>query len=140
MKRYMNTALLYAILAMVGGVFYREFTKFNGFTAKTTLSVVHTHYFLMGMVFFLLLLVLEKNFFFTGAKTGRVLVLYHVGLNLTTVMLVVRGVTQVLGTTLSSGMSAAISGMAGIGHILLGVSLILLLLQIKRAVWNEKAV
>lgn len=134
MKRYMNTALLYAILAMVGGVFYREFTKFNGFTAKTTLSVVHTHYFLLGMVFFLLLLVLEKNFAFTGAKTGRVLALYHVGLNLTAVMLVVRGVTQVLGTALSSGMSAAISGMAGIGHILLGVSLVLLLLQVKRAV------
>ena len=31
-------------------------------------------------------------------------------------------------------MSAAISGMAGIGHILLGVSLILLLLQVKRSV------
>ncbi|OUO43005.1 DUF2871 domain-containing protein [Flavonifractor sp. An306] len=134
MKRYMNTALLYAILAMVGGVFYREFTKFNGFTAKTTLSVVHTHYFLMGMVFFLLLLVLEKSFSFTGPKTGRVLVFYHVGLNLTAVMLVIRGVTQVLGTTLSSGMSAAISGMAGIGHILLGVSLVLLLVQLKRAV------
>ena len=55
MKRYMNMALLYAILAMAGGVFYREFTRFNGFTAKTTLSVVHTHYFLLGMVFFLLL-------------------------------------------------------------------------------------
>lgn len=134
MKRYMNTALLYAILAMVGGVFYREFTKFNGFTAKTTLSVVHTHYFLMGMVFFLLLLVLEKSFSFTGPKTGRVLVFYHVGLNLTAVMLVIRGVTQVLGTTLSSGMSAAISGMAGIGHILLGVSLVLLLMQLKRAI------
>lgn len=134
MKRYMNTALLYAILAMVGGVFYREFTKFNGFTAKTTLSVVHTHYFLMGMVFFLLLLVLEKSFSFTGPKTGRVLVFYHVGLNLTAVMLVIRGVTQVLGTALSSGMSAAISGMAGIGHILLGVSLVLLLVQLKRAV------
>ncbi len=134
MKRYMNTALLYAILAMVGGVFYRDFTKFNGFTAKTTLSVVHTHYFLMGMVFFLLLLVLEKSFSFTGPKTGRVLVFYHVGLNLTAVMLVIRGVTQVLGTTLSSGMSAAISGMAGIGHILLGVSLVLLLVQLKRAV------
>ena len=134
MKRYMNTALLYAILAMVGGVFYREFTKFNGFTAKTTLSVVHTHYFLMGMVFFLLLLVLEKSFSFTGPKTGRVLVFYHVGLNLTAVMLVIRGVTQVLGTTLSSGMSAAIFGTAGIGHILLGVSLVLLLVQLKRAV------
>lgn len=119
---------------MVGGVFYREFTKFNGFTAKTTLSVVHTHYFLLGMVFFLLLLVLEKNFSFTGPKTGRVLVLYHVGLNLTAVMLVVRGVFQVLGTALSSGMSAAISGVAGIGHILLGISLVLLVVQVKRSV------
>ena len=134
MKRYANTALLYAILAMVGGVFYREFTKFNGFTAKITLSVVHTHYFLLGMVFFLLILVLEKAFSFTGAKTGRVLALYHVGLNLTAVMLVVRGVFQVLGTSLSAGMNAAISGIAGIGHILLGVSLILMLLQIKHSV------
>ncbi len=134
MKRYINTALLYAILAMAGGVFYREFTKFNGFTAKTTLSVVHTHYFLLGMVFFLLLLVLEKNLSFTGTTTGRVLFLYHLGLNLTAVMLVVRGVTQVLDTPLSSGMSAAISGIAGLGHILLGVSLVLLLLQIRKRV------
>lgn len=134
MKRYSNTALVYAILAMVGGVFYREFTKFNGFTARTTLSMVHTHYFLLGMVFFLLLLVLEKNFSFTGAATGRVLAVYHVGLNLTAVMLAVRGVIQVLGNTLSSGVNAAISGMAGTGHILLGVSLVLLLLQVKRSV------
>ena len=134
MKRYMNAALLYAILAMVGGVFYREFTKVNGFTAKTALAVVHTHYFLLGMVFFLLLLVLEKNFSFTGPKTGRVLVIYHVGLNLTAVMLVMRGAVQVLGTALSAGMDAAISGMAGVGHILLGMSLLLLLLQIKRSV------
>lgn len=139
MKRYMNMALVYAILAMVGGVFYREFTKFNGFTGRTTLGVVHTHYFLLGMVFFLLLLLLEKNFSFTGAKTGRILVAYEIGLNLTAVMFVVRGVTQVLGTALSSGMSAAISGMAGIGHILLGVSLVLLLVQIKRSVSVAKA-
>ncbi len=138
MKRYMNVALVYAVLAMVGGVFYREFTKFNGFTAKTTLGVVHTHYFLMGMVFFLLLLLLEKNFFFTGKKTGRILVAYHIGLNLTAVMFVVRGITQVLGTSLSSDMSAAISGVAGIGHILLGVSLVLLLVQIKRSVSGTK--
>ena len=68
MKRYMNTALLYAVFAMAGGVFYREFTKFNGFTGKTTLSVVHTHYFLLGMVFFLLLLLLEKKLFLHWCK------------------------------------------------------------------------
>lgn len=134
MKRYMNTALLYAVFAMAGGVFYREFTKFNGFTGKTTLSVVHTHYFLLGMVFFLLLLLLEKNFSFTGAKTGRVLAAYHIGLNLTAVMFVVRGLTQVLAPALSRGMDAAISGMAGIGPILLGVSMVLLLVQIRRSV------
>ena len=134
MKRYINAALLYAFLAMAGGVFYREFTKFNGFTGKTTLSVVHTHYFLLGMVLFLLLLLLEKSFSFTGPKTGLVLAVYHVGLNLAALMLVVRGVAQVLSPGLSSGMSAAISGMAGIGHILLGVSLVILLGQIRRSV------
>ena len=138
MKRYINSALLYAVLAMAGGVFYREFTKFNDFTGKTTLSVVHTHYFLLGMTFFLVLLLLEKSFSFTGAKTGRVLAVYHVGLNLAAAMLVVRGVTQVLIPTLSSGMSAAISGIAGIGHILLGVSIVLLLMQVKRAVSAAK--
>ena len=86
LKRYMNASVLYAILAMVGGVFYREFTKFNSFTAKTSLGVVHTHYFLLGMVVFLLLLLLEKNFSFTGAKTKRLLLTYHIGLNLTAVM------------------------------------------------------
>lgn len=139
MKRYINWALLYAVLAMAGGVFYREFTKFNGFTGKTTLSVVHTHYFLLGMVFFLVLLLLEKSFSFTGAKTGRVLAVYHVGLNLAAAMLVVRGVVQVLVPALSSGMSAAISGVAGIGHILLGVGMVLLLVQVKRAVSAAKA-
>ncbi len=134
MKRCMNAALAYAVLAMAGGVFYRELTRFAGFTGRTALAVVHTHYFLLGMVFFLLLLLLEKNFSFIGSRTGRVLAVYHAGLNLTAVMLAVRGVAQVLGTPLSSGMDAALSGVAGIGHILLGVSLVLLLVQIRRGV------
>ena len=132
MKRYLNCALLYALLAMAGGVFYREFTRFTGFTGKTTLSVVHTHYFLLGMVFFLLLLLLEKAFSFTGPKTGKVMAVFHLGLNVTGAALAVRGIFQVLGTALSSGMNAAISGVAGIGHILLGVSMVLLLLQLKK--------
>ncbi len=134
MKRYMNAAFLYAVLAMVGGVFYREFTKLNGFTGSTALAVVHTHYFLLGMVFFALLVLLEKSFAFANAWTGKTLIAYHTGLNLTNVMFVVRGVTQVLGTPLTSGMDAAISGIAGIGHMMLGVSLALVLWQIRRAV------
>ena len=134
MKRYANASLLYALIAMAGGVFYREFTKFSGFTGKTALSVVHTHYFLLGMVFFLLLLLLEKSFAFSGEKTGCVLALYHVGLNVTGAALLVRGVAQVLALPLSRGMDASLSGVAGIGHLLPGVSLVLLLLRIRKKV------
>lgn len=134
MKRYANASLLYALIAMSGGVFYREFTKFSGFTGKTALSVVHTHYFLLGMVFFLLLLLLEKSFAFSGEKTGCVLALYHVGLNVTGAALLVRGVAQVLALPLSRAMDASLSGVAGIGHLLLGVSMVLLLLRIRKKV------
>lgn len=134
MKKYANSALVYAILAMVGGVFYREFTKFNGFTGTTSLGFVHTHYFALGMIGFLLLLLLEKNLSFTDRSVGRAVAAYHAGLNVTAGMLVVRGVTQVLDIALTRGASAAISGIAGLGHIVLGVSIVLILLGVKRAV------
>lgn len=133
MKKYANSALVYAILAMVGGVFYREFTKFNGFTGTTSLGFVHTHYFALGMIGFLLLLLLEKSLSFTDRSVGRAVAAYHVGLNVTAGMLVVRGVTQVLDIALTRGASVAISGIAGLGHIVLGVSIVLILLGVKRA-------
>lgn len=45
-------------------------------------------------------------------------------------MLIVRGIIQVLDLNV---VSALISGIADIGHIILGVSLILILLDIKKA-------
>lgn len=132
-KRYANLALIYAILAMVFGVFYREFTKFNGFTAKTSLSVMHTHYFMLGMVFFLLLMLLEKSFPFSDRKNvGALLLIYQIGLNIAGLAFLVRGITQVLQIGPSRGFDASISGIAGIGHIFLGVSMILLLFNIKK--------
>lgn len=137
-KRYMNAALLYAILAMAGGVFYREFTKALGYTGTTTLAFVHVHWFMLGMAFFLILLLVEKTYRFSNAWTAKALVGYHIGLNLTVVMLVVRGVLQALGTPLASGADAAISGIAGLGHLVLGVSLVLVLVRIRRAVIADR--
>ena len=132
MRRYGTAAVVYTALALAGGVFYREFTKFQGFTGETALSVVHTHYFLLGMMVFLLLALLERSFSFTTRAVRRGLIVYHIGLTLTAGMLVVRGVLQVLGTELSSGLDASVSGVAGIGHLLLGGSLLLVLLQLRR--------
>ena len=42
MKKLLNTAFVYALAAMAGGVFYREFTKFNGFTGRTALGQYRT--------------------------------------------------------------------------------------------------
>ena len=52
-------------------------------------------------------------------------------IKITAIMLVARGIVQVLDLDV---VSAVISGIAGIGHIILGVSLILILLDIKKSV------
>ena len=133
-KRYFNAVIAYAILAMTGGVFYREFTKYADFTGKTNLSLVHSHYFVLGMVFFLLLALLEKSFAFSATKGVKGwITVYHVGLNLTTACLFLRGLAQATQTALSSGLDASLSGMSGIGHALLGAGMLALLLLIRNS-------
>ena len=131
-KRYANLTFTYAVIAMVFGVFYREFTKFSHFTGQTNLAFLHTHYFLLGMFFFLALMLIEKVLPFSDRNTGKLLIAYQAGLNITGLGFLLRGLTQVWGTELSRGLDASISGIAGIGHILLGVCLILLLLKIRK--------
>ena len=121
MKRLMNASIVYGVLGLIGVVFYREFTKLNGFTI---LSVVHTYYLVLGMVLFLLLVVVEKNFHFVDNKVSKYLLFYHIGLNLTVVMLTIRGVVQVIILDVSSAV------LFGIAHLILGVSMISVLLSI----------
>lgn len=131
MKRLMNASIVYAILGLMGGVFYREFTKLNGFTDFTTLSVVHTHYLMLEMVLFLLLVLFEKNFHFVDNKVLKYLIFYHIGLNLTVVMLTIRGVVQVLSLDVSSAV------LSGIGHLILGIFMILVLISIRNCIKNS---
>ena len=135
MKKYLNISLAYAIAAMVGGIFYREFTKYNEFTGITALSKVHAHLFLLGMLVFLVVALYGAHNDLQKIKTFRVFLwTYNVGVSLTSVMLAVRGVAQVRGLALSTVANASISGIAGIGHILTGIGIILLLLSFKKLV------
>lgn len=134
MKKALNTSLAYAVAAMIGGVFYREFTKFNHFTGATVLRGVHAHLFMLGMVMFLLVALFAQRTPLEQQKSFRMfMVLYNIGVVLTAVMMGIRGVMQVLAVPLSSGASASISGMAGIGHILTGAGIILLFISLKKA-------
>lgn len=138
MKKFYRLSAAYAIAGIIGGVFYREFTKFNQFTGTTSLGFVHTHAFMLGLFFFLIVLLLEKQFKLTESKKMKsFLLFYNGGLSLTIIMLVVRGITTVLNTSLSAAMNAAISGIAGVGHILLGIGLLYFFLILKEKIGSE---
>ena len=137
--KLINTAWVYALLAMAGGVFYREFTKFNGFVGKTTLSVVHTHLFLLGMIFFLVAALFQFQVDVAGQKRFHLFYLiYNIGVAIMVIMLIWRGITQVQGAELSRALDASISGIAGIGHICTGIGIILYFTMLKAAVRNQK--
>ena len=138
MKKYLNISLFYAIAAMVGGVFYREFTKFNGFDSATALGKVHTHLFILGMIVFLIVaLFVSRNNSVPKHKCFKAfMVTYNTGVILTAIMMLARGTIQVLGIGLAKGIDAAISGVAGIGHILTGAGIILLLLSLIKTAKN----
>ncbi len=132
MKRYLNFSLAYAIAAMAGGVFYREFTKWNKFSGTTTLGKVHAHLFFLGMMMFMVVAAFAKNYDLQKQKTFRIfLYVYNIGVPLTVIMMMIRGITQVLNLSLSSAMDAAISGTAGIGHILVSIGIILFITTLK---------
>jgi len=134
LKKYLNATIVYASLALAAGVFYREFTKYTAYTGRTNLSFLHTHYFVLGMFFFLALALLERAFAFSAQKSSKVWVgLYHVGLNITTACLFLRGLAQATETVLSPALNGSLSGVSGIGHIVLGTSMIALLILIRKS-------
>ena len=137
MKKYLNVSLIYALAAMAGGVFYREFTKFNRFSGVTVLGKVHTHLFLLGMLVYLVIALYAAHNDLGKLRSFRAFLwCYNIGVPLTAAMMVARGVPQVLGLTLSNAASASISGIAGIGHILTGAGIVLLLVSLKKLAKN----
>lgn len=51
-----------------------------------------------------------------------------------------RGLVQVLTDNAEKGPDASISGISGIGHIIMGVSMILILVKVKKAAVNKQTV
>lgn len=133
MKKIYFASLVYLVLGLGFGVFYREFTKANNFPADghTQLSVVHTHLLSLGFLFLLILLVLEKNFkmsehgFFKPAFW-----LFNAGLVIATSMMVWHGSYQVLGLEFGE----ALVGIAGVGHIVMSLGLVGLMATLGPAV------
>ena len=118
MKKLINTSMVYMAAALAGGVFYREFTKYFGFTGKSTLGYLHVHLLVLGTVLFLFLGLAAKSTDLLEKKQFHTFVtVYNIILPLFTAVMLVRGILQVTGISISHGADAAIAGIAGLTHI-----------------------
>lgn len=130
MKKYLNLSAFYLALGLISGVFYREFTKMNNFEGKTVLGTLHTHTLVLGFVLFLIVLILVKTFQISEVKSFSKWIIFHnVALIYMLVALLVRGVLQVTG-----GDFTGLNHIAGLGHALLGVSLVWFIVIINKSI------
>lgn len=134
MKKLINTAFYYSIAAMVAGVFFREATRMLDYTQRTYLSLSHGHLFMLGTVVMLLLAILSTILDFAkqpGFKKS--FLVYNIGLIWTVIMFEVHGMMQLFNMEIT----AMISGIAGLGHIIWGIGLVWILLQVKKSAKNH---
>ena len=71
MKKLFYAASIYLVLGLSAGLYYREFTKANDYTAAdgfTQLAVAHTHLLTLGVIVLLIVLALEKVFALSNSK------------------------------------------------------------------------
>lgn len=129
MRKIAKLSFFYSMLGMFLGVFYREFTKLNDYTGETVLSGLHTHVLVLGMFFFIIVLILEKLFELTKNKRfNGFFITYNIGLVLTVVMMAVRGYVEILKLDISTMIDSSISGIAGLGHIIMAIAYVLFFL------------
>ena len=93
------------------------------------------HLFVLGTVVFLLIAIFSHITDLSKQKTFKYFFrLYNIGLPFMTIMFLVRGITQVLAINLSSSTSHAISGVAGISHIIVGIAIVLLFISLRKSI------
>lgn len=134
-KKLYYAALTYMILALAAGVYYREVTKMTGFTGDTMLSILHTHLFVLGMFFFLIVILLEKAFVLSKSKLFNAFFwVYNLGVAWTIGMMAVHGTMTVMKISVGD----AVAGIAGMGHIILSIGLILFFICLKERLADSK--
>lgn len=127
MKKMMNRAFGFTMAGIFAGAFYREFTKFLGYTGETTMSVMHTHLFALGAIFSFILLLLTKTFDLSDYKNlERDYNLYTLSVIGVVLMMFARGVLPVLDIEVTRAIDMSISGISGVIHI--GITIVMFML------------
>lgn len=137
-----TTAFVYMVAGVSSGLFYREFSKMNGYPeggAPGQLGLTHTHLLALGFFATLTFLLLEKAFVLSTHRRlfAWFFWLYNVGVVLTAGMQIWHGMLTITGVESSK----MIAGIAGMGHILITAGLIVFFVALRKriAAGPEKA-
>lgn len=135
MKKIYYLAFIYLILGLIFGVFYREFTSYHNFEGSTQLSVLHTHTLILGMIFFLIVLLLDQVYKISESKRFTYwLITYNIGFIGLLLTLFIRGMGQVLMWEL-----AGFNHVAGLFHTVLGIAFIWFFIILGKSINNKSA-
>lgn len=127
MKKMYKIALAYLVFGLAVGLFNHEAAYYSGFTGETVMSIVHTHALVLGTAVFMIMPVFMKVFQIDQIRSfARFVVVYNIGLVMTLGFMTVRGATQLFQMNISSFADHMIGGMAGIGHVILTIGVVLL--------------
>ncbi len=125
LKGIFALSITFLIMGLVGGVFYREFTKYYAFTANNHLSKIHVHTIVLGFIGLFMLYSFMKGLDAPALiKIKKPLRIYISGLTFTIVNMVLLGIYEVVSEGQAIINRAAVDGISGIGHILLGVGIV----------------
>ncbi|MBO1212356.1 DUF2871 domain-containing protein [Staphylococcus nepalensis] len=132
MKKLMYSSILYTILGMLSGLFYREMSKAENFSGYSQLNVTHTHLLVLGTIMFLIFLVIENQLKLTKHHTlfNYFFYVYHVGILVTVAMQFVNGIAVMKGFSVSP----AIAGISGLGHITISIAFILFFVLLNKSI------
>ena len=129
-ENLLKSSVVFLVLGLFGGVFYREFVKLFDWECYTALSVVHVHTLVLGFLAFACLYALMQNEGESLARLKTPFIIYVTGLAWTVVSFFVRGIYDITAEGVKLFSDAALSGLAGLGHILLGIGMVLIMLRV----------
>lgn len=130
MKKILQIIFINSIIALLLGAFYREFTKYMAFDGQTVLSVIHTHTFMLMVIFPLLFVLIAKNINLDIKEMSKNLIFYYIWWIITISFMFIRWIIEVSWIVLSYWMDKMISWMSWLWHIIVFIAFILIFLKL----------
>lgn len=130
-RNILGLSFTFLIMGLIGGVFYREFTKFYNYQAENHLSKLHVHVLVLGFLLMMLVYMVSKKYDvkrILGLK--KPIYVFVSGFAFTVINMALFGIYEVVSQGKDIVSKPAIEGLSGIGHIVLAMGLVWTLVKI----------